>query len=109
MFVFAKNILRIAFCNQSSFKIILVSSLDLVIGNFPEMPEVYCFPDVMNKRLVIAGGDALCCDHPSGHRRNLHSQIRNKIRQLRRKVPKENLMEGDTAGDYVDFIVNNDK
>ncbi|KOB70215.1 Uncharacterized protein OBRU01_15686, partial [Operophtera brumata] len=44
--------------------------------------------------LVHTGGDALCCDHPNGHRRHLHHQIRNKIRLLKRKVNKENLMSG---------------
>ncbi|XP_045455780.1 uncharacterized protein LOC123665533 [Melitaea cinxia] len=46
------------------------------------------------------GGDTLCCSHPDGHRRNLHEQVRNKIRLLRRKVPKENIMGvGDEAND----------
>ncbi|XP_072948269.1 uncharacterized protein [Epargyreus clarus] len=54
------------------------------------------------------GGDALCCGHPDGHRRNLHEQVRNKIRLMRRKVPKENILAGSPMGDYVDFIVNND-
>ncbi|VVD01293.1 unnamed protein product [Leptidea sinapis] len=49
---------------------------------------------------VDAGGDTLCCSHPNGHRRNLHAQVRNKIRQMRRKVPKENILAGSPAGDY---------
>ncbi|OWR43010.1 hypothetical protein KGM_213365 [Danaus plexippus plexippus] len=54
------------------------------------------------------GGDTLCCNHPDGHRRNLHEKVRTKIRLMRRKVPKENMMGGSPQGDYVDFIVNND-
>ncbi|CAH0717554.1 unnamed protein product, partial [Brenthis ino] len=63
--------------------------------------------DGMNTFMNI-GGDALCCDHPDGHRRNLHEQVRNRMRMMRRKVPKENILAGSPRGDYVDFIVNND-
>ncbi|CAH2261174.1 jg17198 [Pararge aegeria aegeria] len=55
-----------------------------------------------------AGGDTLCCSHPDGHRRSLHNQVRTKIRLMRRKVPKENILSRSPSGDYVDFIVNND-
>ncbi|CAH2056948.1 unnamed protein product, partial [Iphiclides podalirius] len=58
--------------------------------------------------LLDYGGDALCCSHPYGHRRNLHESVRNKIRMLRKKVPKENILAGSPTGDYVDFVVNND-
>ncbi|CAK1590772.1 unnamed protein product [Parnassius mnemosyne] len=59
--------------------------------------------------LLDNGGDTLCCGHPNGHRRTLLEGVRNKIRLLRRKIPKENILSGSPAGDYVDFIVNNDK
>ncbi|CAK1543685.1 unnamed protein product [Leptosia nina] len=58
--------------------------------------------------LLEKGGDTLCCNHPNGHRRNLHAEVRNKIRQMKRKVPKENILAASPLGDYVDFIVNND-
>lgn len=64
---------------------------------------------LVNERLVIAGGDSLCCGHPNGHRRILHDGVRRKLRLLRRKVPRENILAGSPTGDYVDFVVNNDK
>ncbi|KAJ8710434.1 hypothetical protein PYW07_009800 [Mythimna separata] len=61
--------------------------------------------------MLAAGGDTLCCNHPDGHRRQIHNQVRTKLRNMMKRIPKENLL-GQTRmsmkGDYVDFIVNND-
>ncbi|KPJ09845.1 hypothetical protein RR48_03449 [Papilio machaon] len=59
--------------------------------------------------LLDKGGDSLCCGHPNGHRRILHDGVRRKLRLLQRKVPRENILAGSPTGDYVDFVVNNDK
>ncbi|CAH0696488.1 unnamed protein product [Spodoptera exigua] len=58
--------------------------------------------------LINAGGDTLCCSHPDGHRRQIHNEVRNKLRTLKRRIPKENLLGGSMREDYVDFVVNND-
>ncbi|KAJ2938947.1 hypothetical protein O0L34_g17759 [Tuta absoluta] len=62
--------------------------------------------------LIDTGGDTLCCEHPSGHRKSLHQSVRKRVWQnLRHKIPRENLLGQRPAlnGDYVDFVVNNDK
>ncbi|CAD0205244.1 unnamed protein product [Chrysodeixis includens] len=57
---------------------------------------------------IRLGGDTLCCSHPDGHRRQIHNDVRNKLRTLKKRLPKENLLGGSMRDDYVDFIVNND-
>ncbi|XP_026727770.1 uncharacterized protein LOC113493934 [Trichoplusia ni] len=51
---------------------------------------------------IRLGGDTLCCNHPDGHRRQIHNDVRNKLRTLKKRLPKENLLGGSMRGDYND-------
>lgn len=63
---------------------------------------------MIKTRFVFSGGDSLCCIHSDAHVKNLHKAVRNRMKNLRKKLPKEDLIGKDSRGDYVDFIVNND-